>query len=496
MDTSFISQFKQMANQFPNKVAIHYLSQKITYQELDMFSDLIALKIQQHHVPEDSGILIEADKSIIAVIYLIGILKAGCYYIPITSGTPYQRLVYLIENSQATVGFFKKHYSALQSVSKITCLSMSDDLISFSKCKVDKAVKGLQINKTKVACCLYTSGSTGQPKGVLITHVGIIRFFEDIDPYMNIDATSNCLNTAPLIFDVSIIDTLLPLARGATLFITPEIIIPKTILKIIDHQQITHMSGVASTLNILFQNKNLLDKYSITSLQVIMTGAELLQQKTLLNILLQNPNATLFNGYGLTETTCACTVFKINRDNVHQYLLYPIGKPLHHTKIKVMCSDGSLGDEGELLIAGEQLMLGYLNNPEATAAAFVFIEGERFLKTGDMVSLNPQGDLIFRGRNDTQVKMNGYRIDLNEIKYSLLSLHEIKEAEVFKSDNHIVAGISFCQAGADKQNIKNIQQALRDKLPYYMQPKKWIILDALPKLATGKTDLRKLYACI
>lgn len=496
MENDFISLFSQSVKQYPEKIALQFFSENLTYRDLDNLSNQVARIIINQNIKANSPVVLEVEKSLTSIVYLLGILKAGCYYIPVSSTIPIERLTYLLENSQARLIFLHHLKEKLNSVKNLNCFSMEKDLLKLAQTEDNgRAFTPWKANSSDPACCLYTSGSTGYPKGVLLSHDGLATFFEDVKPIMQMSDDSICLNTAPFIFDVSIIDTLFPLTLGATVHISPEILLPTNILKLIHHHRITHMSGVSSTINLLFGNSDLLTQYDISSLITVMTGAELLHQKTLTTLLAYAPSATIINGYGLTETTCLCTAFIINKDNVNNYFLYPIGKPLPGTKTKILPLNDSALDRGELLVAGGQLMLGYLNNPDANAKAFMEYEGQRYLKTGDIVSYDKDENLIFHGRNDTQVKINGYRIDLNEIKYTLLSMKMIKEAEVFTLQSAIAVVLSLTLKCIEEETIINeLKLKLNDLLPKYMHPKKWIILQDLPKLSTGKTDLKKLRA--
>jgi amino acid adenylation domain-containing protein len=497
MNSDFLSLFYQSVKQYPNKTALHFFSESLTYKQLHDLSSQVAIRIIDQNLQPNSPIILEVEKSLISIVYILGILKAGCYYIPIATNIPINRLDYLIKNSESQMAFLNQHYEKFNTREDLQCFLIEKDLFKLSDTK-DKShteLNALQMKPTDSVCCLYTSGSTGYPKGVLMSHLGFAAFFEAVKPIMNMSHDSVCLNTAPFIFDVSIIDTFFPLTIGATVHISPERILPQFILKLITQYRISHMCGVSSTLNLLFGNTELLTHYDISSLTTVMTGAELLHKKTLQNILKYSPTATIINGYGLTETTCLCTAFSINIDNVNDYLLYPIGKTLPGVEAKILCFNNSEKSRGELLLSGDQIMLQYLNNPDANDKVFTDQDGKRFLKTGDIVSYDKDQNFIFHGRNDTQVKINGYRIDLNEIKYALLSNQYINEAEVFMEESDIFAVLSLnlkSKTVGEENVIYQLKEASNNLLPKYMQPKECMILDDLPKLLTGKTDLKEL----
>lgn len=209
MTNDFISLFNYSVNLYPDKTALQYFSEKLTYKQLALLSNQVALTIINQDIPPQSPIILEVEKSLMSIVYILGILKAGCYYIPVATNIPVNRLHFLLENSQSQMAFLHHHYDELSTTEGLKCLFIEKDLSALEgreESRFDK-FNSLSINPSDPACCLYTSGSTGYPKGVLISHMGLSTFFEDVKPIMNMSHKSICLNTAPFIFDVSIIDT-------------------------------------------------------------------------------------------------------------------------------------------------------------------------------------------------------------------------------------------------------------------------------------------------
>jgi acyl-CoA synthetase (AMP-forming)/AMP-acid ligase II len=351
------------------------------------------------------------------------------------------------------------------------------------------------ISGKEPAYCLYTSGSSGLPKGVLISHQALNSFLNNIAPIMNMSPTSQCLNTAPFFFDVSIIDTLFPLTIGAVVYLSPAMLLPNFILNMINQHKITHMCGVSSTLDMAFGDPELMNLYDISSLKTLMTGAEILNVSTLKNIIQFSPDVTIINGYGPTEATCVCATFSINKTNVNKYELYPIGHPLEGVDIKIVDEDYMDTSKGQLLLSGDQVMLGYLNNATANEKAFITVQNKIYYKTGDVVSFDSMKQLVFHGRYDTQIKLRGYRIDLNEIKILIASLFELTSVEIFLINDQLVASLcpkNILTETGEQQFEADVRTRIKAFLPSYMQPSHYSIVYEPEKLPSGKIDVKKL----
>ncbi len=497
-ETTFLTQFLACVNQYPDNSAIQVGEKSITYGELNHYSNFIAKDILTVGIAPNSPILLEADKSIETIIYIIGILKSGHYYIPIDVNIPIERLQHIVNDSQSPLMFIRKNSSSVNlgghfPIGQKMMLSSLELKHSASK-DLDENVIPILSGK-EPAYGLYTSGSSGLPKGVLISHQALYSFLNNIAPIMNMSPSSQCLNTAPFFFDVSIIDTLFPLTIGAVVYLSPATLLPNFILNTINQHKITHMCGVSSTLDMAFGDAELMSLYDISSLKTLMTGAEILNVSTLKNIIHSSPDVTIINGYGPTEATCVCATFSINKTNVNNYELYPIGLPLKGVDIKIVDEDYKDTSKGQLLLSGDQVMLGYLNNVTANEKVFITLQNKKYYKTGDIVSFDATKQLVFHGRYDTQIKLRGYRIDLNEIKILITSLFELTSVEIFLINDQLVASIcpkNILTEASEQQFEADIRTRIKGFLPAYMQPSYYFIVYEPEKLPSGKIDVKKL----
>ncbi|MBO9497485.1 AMP-binding protein, partial [Thalassotalea sp. G20_0] len=322
------------------------------------------------------------------------------------------------------------------------------------------------------AYVLYTSGSTGVPNGVRISHRAMIDFFNAVNVYMGVEQRSRCLNTSAMYFDVSVVDTLLPLYQGASVWLSPEFPMPLRIIELIEQEQITHLCGVGSTQTVLTSTPGF-EQRSWPHLKTIMTGAEVLNPKTMQQWIDVAPNVHILNGYGPTEATCVCTVFTINAANVDKYEAYPIGSPLAGISVLIDESNDSESEQGELWIAGSQLLTGYLNRPDLNENRIVVVNGTRYYRTGDLVERDDQGKLIFLGRCDDQVKVRGYRIHLDDVATPFRNQKEISDAVAvnIKHDQLGECLVIVVNTNSSSDRWAAVFESAKSLLPPYMRPK-------------------------
>ena len=344
---------------------------------------------------------------------------------------------------------------------------------------------------------MFTSGSTGSPKAVCVSHRAVVRLVCDVD-YVRLDRKTRFLQLAPLSFDASTLEIWGPLLNGGTLVVHPEEILDNAELgrTIVDHQ-VTTAWLTASLFNQIIDNAPQI----LRPLRELLIGGEALSVPHVVRALSALPDTTLTNGYGPTETTTFATTYSIPRDFTGTAARVPIGRPLPDTQVYILDAQQQLlpvGVPGEIFIGGAGVALGYLADVALTATKFVpdaisSRPGARLYRTGDRGRLLADSNLDFIERIDDQVKIRGFRIEPGEIE-SVLSNHPSIGAAVVTATNDDPGGrrlIAYVVAPLD-QEVGTLHQFLQDRLPDYMVPSQIVITDALPLTPSGKIDRRLL----
>jgi amino acid adenylation domain-containing protein len=352
-----------------------------------------------------------------------------------------------------------------------------------------------------LAYILYTSGSTGIPKGVMITHRNALGFVDWCSEVFAPDETDRFSSHAPFHFDLSILDIYVPLKHGATLHLIPEELgkNPKELSKFIADRQLTVWYSTPSILALLVQFGRL-DSFDHSSLRLVLFAGEVFPVKHMRELKRPWPRPTYYNLYGPTETN-VCTFARIpdvvpdDRD-----VPYPIGFACSHCTPLVLDDDRQTvepDDEGLLWIAGDSVFQGYWNRPVENAAAFLERDGRRWYNTGDVVRFDERDGYIYAGRRDRMVKRRGYRIELGEIERGLYRHPHVREAAVTATADpegvRIVAHLSFAE-GAARPSIIELKTFCAEHLPGYMSPDRFDLRDRLPRTSTDKVDYQSLRA--
>lgn len=496
--TTMLHLLEKQVLKTPENVAIVSQEKTYTFREIDQLSDRIAryLKVECDVLAGDKVITL-MDRSIAVLPVLYGLLKAGAIYVPLAPEHPEKRITQIISDCQAKLVF--KHAELdyeLENISVIDLAVMEHILLNFES----------NINLTKpapeeAAYIIYTSGSTGNPKGVVVAHQSLANKISWIQKDYPIDSSDVLLLKTPLNFDVSLQELFWWAASGAKLAILPHAMekAPHATAETIEKYQVTTIHFVPSMLSVFFSSlgdTSCLNRLS--SLRKIFCSGEALVPAhiSLVRRKLTGINPQLINMYGPTETTIHDTHF--DTTELQEGEAPPIGKLISNMRGYVLDPDGNLapiGTEGDLYLSGIGVALGYHNRKDLTEAKFV--EGKRFgesimYDTGDRANVRKDGNLIFQGRNDFQVKLAGNRIELGEIERQLGLHNDVTEAAVkVIGEGESALLVAFYEA-IEQQNPQVLEQFLLERIPYYMVPRQYIYLAKFPLTATGKTDRKKL----
>ncbi|GAA3649397.1 non-ribosomal peptide synthase/polyketide synthase [Flavivirga jejuensis] len=470
-EENVVSLFKKQVEKKPNATAIVHEGKVLTYQELDEQSNQLAnYLITECGVEEENFVGVMLGRSEWLIISFLAILKSGGTYIPIDPNYPEDRIKYIENDSQC----------------KIT---IEDTLLLDFRNKKEEYSKNcdsLSIYPQMLAYIIYTSGSTGQPKGVMITHRGIVNTIMSQVRLFNQETTIHCLQFANQSFDASIWEILIALFSGSSLFIIGESIKKdiRLFVEFIKANRITWATLPPAYLKLL----NIEELEGIDTLITAGEEAPILKAKEFAEV------GNYSNAYGPTETSICATVFN---GEIHDNI--SIGKPIANTRIYILTEDLHLqpqGIIGELCVAGIGVAKGYLNKESLTKEKFVtdpFSSGWPMYRTGDLARWLPDGNIEFVGRKDDQVKIRGHRIELGEIECALAKMATVNSCCVIaKSDEQGTKYLVGYLVIEGKFDRKKIQEELKNTLPGYMVPRIWSVLNTMPITSNGKIDKTKL----
>lgn len=489
--------FEEQVERAPHNVAIVFNNQELTYLELNQRADQVAHHLIQNGIRENQFIAICLERSLEMIIGILSILKAGCAYVPIDPEYPTKRIRYILEDTEAKcllttsslIKKLRKKFSAIEIIA-------IDKLTTLNKPVLAKT------QSNSIAYVMYTSGSTGHPKGVIVTHQNIIKLVKDVS-YVSIQPTDCFAQASNFAFDASTFEIWGALLNQARLVIISKenLLNPALFLNIIQKNNITHLWLTAALFN-QFVALNPTPLYRIPNLLI---GGEKLDIKTIqMYVRKKNPVQTLLNGYGPTEGTTFSTTYKITQ-KILKYDSVPIGKPINNTQCYVLDNQLQplpIGMWGELHIGGLGVTKGYLNKPKLTKEKFIanpFKKTSKLYKTGDIVRWLPYGNLEYLGRNDDQVKIRGFRIELSEIEAAVQHCPFISQAVICvrETDDKKQLLVYFIRQTSTlkKSSLeRDLQNYLKERLPAYMVPDHYIEVPSFPLTTNGKIDKKALLA--
>jgi amino acid adenylation domain-containing protein len=511
------------ARRAPTKVAVIAGEQSLTYGALDALTDQLAGGLRARGVAPGDRVGIYVSKSLASVVSVFAILKAGACYVPLDPGAPVQRLAYIIRDSGITtlVSSAAKVASIramfpdecpLATVVLVDC-DLSPEHWSTAapagvavvawKEVIAQPVKPLPENlalETDTAYILYTSGSTGTPKGVMLSHRNSLTFVNWAAECVGLAAEDRVSSHAPLHFDLSIFDIFASCRAGATIILVPEgaSTFPVQLAKLIERERIAVWYSVPSVLTLLVLYGNLA-VHDLSCLRAIIFAGEVFPVKYLRQLMAALPQARYLNWYGPTETN-VCTSYEVPPLDPERTAPIPIGKACANTEVFAVNSVGEKitapGESGELYVRGPSLMQGYWGHPEKTAKALIRNPfqphfHELVYKTGDMVTLDADGNYLYLGRQDGMIKTRGYRVELGEIEAVLYGHPAIREVAVLPVPddifgNRLRAVISLYEGVT--LTHPEVVSFCNQQLPHYMVPDVIEFREDLPKTSTGKTD--------
>jgi amino acid adenylation domain-containing protein len=490
--------FEAQAARTPEAVAVKFEEQQLTFSELNRRANRLARRLRALGVGPDVLVALFVERSIEMIVGLLGVLKAGGAYVPLDPQYPQERLAFMMEDARPNVLLTEKRLAETLLPHGAQVVNLDEDWPEIAGV-VDVNVE-TSVTADNLAYVIYTSGSTGRPKGVLIEHRALMNYVQGIDRLLALGPGAKYALVQPLTVDASLTAIYPPLITGGCLrvFSREQALDPRTMSDYFGRDQIDCLKIAPSHLAALHvwpQAERLMPQ------RRLVIGGESSRYDWVAKLQSLAPHCRILNHYGPTEATVGMLTywFEDGHEDNHPSMV-PTGRPIQNTQIYLLGEHFQpvpLGVHGELYIGGDCLARGYLNRPELTLSSFIpnpFSDepGKRLYKTGDIARYLPDGNLEFLGRTDHQVKIRGYRIETGEIEAALGQHPSVRETLVMAredtpGDKRLVA---YVVGNVDATVVTGeLRSFLKEKLPDYMMPASFVLLDALPLTPHGKVDI-------
>ena len=488
-DKTIVDLFEDQVKSTPNNVAIIYKEEKLTYFELNQKVNQFANYLSEHYsISKGDVVVVLLPKSIDTIISYLTILKLGAIYLPVDISNPKSRIDYILKDSHSKLVISDSNTIATQIVESDSIF----DIKSFQNHKFLKGNFNRKISPTDIAYLIYTSGSTGNPKGVLIRHTSNVNMSLDQIREFQITEEDSVAWFASVGFDASISEMMMCFYSGATLSIPTEEQIKNTdkFIDFINEQSISVVTFPPSYLD-------LINSESLKSLRCVITAGEKANPIKVKEVI--NQSIDYYNAYGPTEYSVCTSIYKVPKD--FDSTQVPIGKPIANTNVYILDSNFNpkpIGISGTLYVSGVGLTKGYLNRANLNQEKFIanpFNPDSLIYDTGDVAKWDTNGNIIFEGREDYQVKIRGHRVELGEIEviisnYSKDLIQIVVEPKQIKDTNHLIAYYTLKEGKYIEKEL--LRKYLEENLPEYMIPSFFIELEEIPITQNGKVDRKML----
>ncbi|MBD2440161.1 non-ribosomal peptide synthetase [Nostoc sp. FACHB-110] len=505
IDKFALELIKEKVEKTPDKVAIIWENQQLTYRELNQRVNQLANYLQSLGVIPETLVGICVQRSLEMVVGILAILQAGGAYVPIDPANPQERIAYILEDTQTQILLTQERL--LDKLPEFTVKTIFLDTEWAEISTQSTECPDNEVQPDNLAYIIYTSGSTGKPKGVMIEQRSLTNFTQMAAQIYNITAQDRILQFASISFDTAVEEIFPCLSQGATLVLRTEemLLSPNNFWEDCQKYQITILNFPTAYWHYLTAELTPNDARIPEGLKLVIIGgeqAQIEQVQRWKQAIANFPHPPkLVNGYGPTEGTVTTSFYYFGDK---EEVLVPIGKPLPNAQVYILDANLQplpIGVAGELHIGGAGLARGYLNRPELTAEKFIDYAFDgysptRLYKTGDLARYRDDGNLEFLGRIDNQVKIRGFRIELGEIETLLMQHPQVRVSVVTvredKPQNQQL--VAYIIPQSEQISKRELRQFLKQKLPDYMLPNAWVMLDAFPLTTNNKIDYRALPA--
>lgn len=497
MQKNILEYLNKTVELYPDRTAIIDGDKCISFKELNTYSKTIAQYILVNYNIINQPIAVFLPKTLNSIIANLGISYSGNIYMNLDIKTPFERINNIIELIQPQViitdSINKKKLQELNKGIHVVNLEEIDFKTALDNLLIEGRLE--QLIDTDPYCIINTSGSTGTPKGVVLNHKSFIDFTEWALGTFNFSEQEIIGSLSPLVFDIYSFELCMLMAKGSTIVLIPDGLsaFPIKILELLQKNRVTFLFWVP-TIMVNIANMDLLSKIELPDLKTIWFAGEVFPTKQF-NYWKKNlPHTLLANLYGPIEITLDCVYFIVNRV-IDDNEALPIGYPCRNTDVLILNDQDlpiSAGEDGELCVRGTSLAMGYYNNPEKTEEVFVQNPlnksyPEIIYRTGDIVSKNEQGEIIFKGRKDSLVKHLGYRIELGEIEHVIVNTLKMIKNGCIVYNNKSKEIVLFYESSVEIPIIE-FRKTIAAVFPKYMIPTIYHRMDELPRNTNGKID--------
>lgn len=498
---SFVALFEQRVKEMPGSIAVEYNNRVLTYAQVNEKANKLARILLKSGINKHSIVPLIMERSPEVVICILAVWKIGASYVPIDSGYPAERIKailhdcapeYVIVDNRLDIEPYVKNVLHIDKLIQDSLMEPTDNL-------------HIIIKENYLAYIIYTSGTSGSPKGVMIEHCGMLNHLLAKVYDLQLSRDTSVAQTASLSFDISVWQMFAPLCVGGRthIYSQSDQLNLMRFFEYIKRDSIQILEVVPSYLSIMVQWLSRKPNHFPALRYLLVTGEEL-KPNLVNNWIMLYPNIPLVNAYGPTEASDDITHHFIDKVCLEKV---PIGKPIPNMKIYIVNDDMELcpiGVKGEIIVTGAGVGRGYLNNTAKTAKSFVTMKllpsdshERRFYRTGDIGCWTQEGSILFYGRKDNQVKLKGYRVELSDIDHTLIKCEGIRDAVTvaYYDEQSLLHLVSFVKSEFEL-NIINIKKQLAKLLPSYMIPEKIEAVSEFPLNANGKVDKKKMIASI
>ena len=496
--------FERRAEHSPGNVAVVFGGERLSYSELNRRANQLASHLRKLNVGPDVRVGVYLEPSLEMIVGLLGILKAGGAYVPVDMGYPAQRIAFMLRDAEVAVLLTSSGLatSLRENSAKVVCLDSDWDIISHeSEQNVSSSVC-----PENLAYMIYTSGSTGAPKGTQVTHANVVRLLEATADWFHVDENDIWTLFHSYAFDFSVWEIWGALSHGSRLVVVPYKVTraPEEFRELLYRENVTILNQTPSAFRQLVRADEDADRARELNLRLVIFGGEAIDLPSLRPWFGRygDRKPQLVNMYGITETTVHVTYHPMTVGDLDNMQGNPIGVSIPDLQTYVLdeyLNITPIGVAGELYVGGAGLARGYFKRADLTASRFIpnhlgSVAGSRLYRSGDLARFMEDGSLEYLGRIDQQVKVRGFRIELREIEAAMCEHPPIKEAVVlpFESDAGDKRLIAYFVTADDSLGVSEIRSHLKDKLPEYMIPSRYMRLKALPLTVNGKLDKEAL----